>query len=159
VNLEFGAINSRTWKQIKLQHLMLMGGLALAVSAFVALGGLGAREGDRQTTSARPVSASMTAPRWQPSSPVEVIYYLVDSEAGALAVESAIAQSGAEQFEGTLQGPLDGVHQNRGAGGYNYVINASSTEGQLAADNLFAAHSEIATQTGVFLMVVDLRDR
>jgi hypothetical protein len=158
VNLEFGAINSRTWKQIKLQHLILMGGLALAVSAFVALGGLGAREGAQQTTSARPVSASATAPRWQSSSPVEVVYYLVDSEAGAFAVESAIAQSGAEQIEVALQGPLDGGHLNRGAGGYNYVINTGSAEGQLAAENLFAALSEIATQTGV-VTVVDLRDR
>ena len=80
MNLNLGNTAS-TWKQIKLQHLTAGAGLALAVSAVVALGGWQGGAGTQATSASPPAPRRLSIPR--SAAPPEVVFYFVSSQAEA----------------------------------------------------------------------------
>ena len=126
--------------------LMLAAGLALGAPS---IGSVGLSGSDNVTSRPHPWSGVWAKEQY-------VTYFLVDSDVQALSVERSIAHSAAEQIEVALNGRLD---DGSLVGVDRYVINTDSYEGQLAAENLLAASSEIANQPGVSVTVVDLRSR
>jgi hypothetical protein len=158
MNLTIGRSIPSTWKQIRLQHVTLIGGLAVAVSAFVALGGLEANEEAQQKRSAPFVPPAAAAARHS-SHPVGHFYYIVDSQEQAHELEISLVKTTMERIEASLNRGSQPEGMN---GAVNYMVIAADTrEGRLAAEHLLAAASSeiVSLQEGLLLTVVDLRGR
>jgi hypothetical protein len=98
VNLEIGAINSRTFRRISIQYLALIGGLCLAFGVFVAMGGLVIDFGGSNAVVSKPVSLAAASADQQ-----YVTYYLVDSEAQRDLVFAGEAEGARERFSSGMR--------------------------------------------------------
>jgi hypothetical protein len=157
VNQRVGAI-SQPSRGVMVQFVALITGLSLALGAFVALGGLPGIGSATQSPRSQPVTASASVPTWQDPYVVQVLYYIVDSEAEALSVELSIAESAAEQMQFGRTWATGDACRGAWVDVCYTLIRADTAEGLLAAEYLAAASSEIADHWGAVVSVIDVRE-
>jgi hypothetical protein len=158
VSIEFEQGRAGTWDPVGFgfQLVTLVAGFGLALTAFVALGGLGTEDAARQTTTSAQRGWEGTR-AYSPFPMTQVVFYLVESKEQANMVESAIAQTAMER--GGLANSSGRDELSLDSHVVYGVISTETPEGQLAAEHILGAGASEIADFAVSLAIVDLRSR
>lgn len=140
-----GNSNANTWKQVKLQYLTLVAGIALATGGALALGGWQGGDTAHVPLVSRAEQGRSSISRPAPAE--QEVYYLINSQAQADLVAHIEAGVSSEQRSSNDPQPDRRV----------YVLTATTAANEAAALYLISEESRHAH--GVAFSFVDLRSR
>ena len=140
MSINLGNAADNTWKRIRLQHVTLAAGLALAVSSAVAIGGWQS-DGSPASSTTKPSQPAGASWALRDDTP-QVVFYLVANQEQA---DRAYALEAAERAL------LDAGHRSRTV----HVLMAATPEQAAAAEESLA--ESLLTAEGVVVSYVDLR--
>ena len=143
MNITGQATTGSIWQRIKVQHIALICGLTVAVSAALAAGGWEARKGNSASTATR----APEVPVYQSSETPRIVFFIVGSKVRAAELEAANAQ---EQVDpGFVPQKNLSLH----------ILVADSAESESSAQSLISEAAKELIPFGISVETVDLRGR